>query len=103
MSRTPGRAWLAASILAGVLLVGAIVTATLLEPHTRNRRARNNRRIDHPGGLTRAHVTLASAGAEDAKEVLVAALVNNGVGVRRIVEDDGELEQIFLGLTKEAS
>ncbi len=32
---TPRRAWLAAAILAGVLLVGAVVTATLLEPHTR--------------------------------------------------------------------
>ena len=35
MAMTPGRAWLAATILAAVLLVGAIVTATLLEPHTR--------------------------------------------------------------------
>jgi len=32
---TPRRAWLVAAALAGVLLVGAIVTATLLEPHTR--------------------------------------------------------------------
>jgi predicted TIM-barrel fold metal-dependent hydrolase len=36
MSMTPGRAWLAASVLAGVLLAGAVVTATLLEPHTRD-------------------------------------------------------------------
>lgn len=66
-------------------------------------RATNVELREEAGGLTRAHVTLAGAGAEDAKEALVAALVNNGVGVRRIVEDDGELEQIFLGLTKEAS
>jgi ABC-2 type transport system ATP-binding protein len=66
-------------------------------------RATNVELREESGGLTRAHVTLAGAGAEDAKEALVAALVNNGVGVRRIVEDDGELEQIFLGLTKEAS
>lgn len=66
-------------------------------------RAVNVELREEPGGLTRAHVTLAGAGGGDAKEALVAALVNNGVGVRRIVEDDGELEQIFLGLTKEAS
>lgn len=66
-------------------------------------RAINVELREEPGGLTRAHVTLAGAGGGDAKEALVAALVNNGVGVRRIVEDDGELEQIFLGLTKEAS
>lgn len=58
---------------------------------------------EEAGGLTRAHLTLAAGGADDAREALVAALVKHGVGVRRLVEDDGELEQIFLGLTKEAS
>lgn len=41
--------------------------------------------------------------AKDDREALVAALVQQGVGVRRLVEDAVELEQIFLGLTKEAS
>lgn len=41
--------------------------------------------------------------ARDDREALVAALVAGGVGVRRLVEDAVELEQIFLGLTREAS
>ena len=87
----------------------ARVTAVLRGPTEAIQRACTTARAvnvelrEEPGGLTRAHVTLAGAGGGDAKEALVAALVNNGVGVRRIVEDDGELEQIFLGLTKEAS
>jgi ABC-2 type transport system ATP-binding protein len=87
----------------------ARVTALLRGPAEAIQRACTTARAvnvelrEESGGLTRAHVTLAGAGAGDAKEALVAALVNNGVGVRRIVEDDGELEQIFLGLTKEAS
>jgi hypothetical protein len=38
----------------------------------------------------------------DQRESLVAALVTAGVGVRRIVEDESELESIFLGLTQGA-
>lgn len=50
-------------------------------------------------GVYRLHVTLAA----DTREALVAALVGAGVGVRRMVEDAAELEQIFLGLTREAT
>lgn len=58
---------------------------------------------DESAGLTRAHVTLPVSTRGDAREALVAALVQAGVGVRRVVEDEGELEQIFLGLTKESA
>ena len=50
-------------------------------------------------GLLRVHVSLAG----DEREALVAALVAAGVGLRRMVEDETELEQIFLGLTKEVA
>jgi hypothetical protein len=53
---------------------------------------------DEPGGLLRLHVAFDS----DQRESLVAALVTAGVGVRRIVEDESELESIFLGLTQGA-
>jgi ABC-2 type transport system ATP-binding protein len=49
--------------------------------------------------LWRVHASLAA----DAREELVAALVRGGVGLRKLVEDESELEQIFLGLTKEAT
>jgi ABC-2 type transport system ATP-binding protein len=51
------------------------------------------------GGVWRLHVSLAT----DGREELVAALVKAGVGVRKLIEDESELEQIFLGLTREAS
>lgn len=35
----------------------------------------------------------------DEREALVAALVGAGLGIRRMVEDETELEQVFLGLT----
>jgi len=41
--------------------------------------------------------------SQDARESLVAALVTAGVGVRRMVEEEAELENIFLGLTKGAT
>jgi ABC-2 type transport system ATP-binding protein len=50
-------------------------------------------------GVWRVHVALTG----DEREALVAALVAAGVGVRRMVEDETELEQIFLGLTKEVA
>ncbi|MFN7142424.1 MAG: ABC transporter ATP-binding protein [Myxococcota bacterium] len=50
-------------------------------------------------GIWRVHVSLAA----DQREELVAALVKGGVGVRKLVEDESELEQIFLGLTQGAS
>jgi ABC-2 type transport system ATP-binding protein len=55
----------------------------------------------HPEGENtwRVHVSLGT----DAREELVAALVAGGVGVRKLIEDESELEQIFLGLTKEAT
>jgi ABC-2 type transport system ATP-binding protein len=59
---------------------------------------RHDLREESPG-LWRVHAALVA----DTREQLVAALVNAGVGVRRIVEDETELEQIFLGLTREAS
>lgn len=51
-----------------------------------------------PDGFVRLHVGLQG----DDREALVARLVSAGIGVRRLVEDEGELEKIFLGLTKEA-
>jgi ABC-2 type transport system ATP-binding protein len=54
---------------------------------------------EEAGGVWRLHVSLRA----DDREALVAALVQGGVGVRKLVEDEGELEQIFLGLTKGAS
>jgi len=50
-------------------------------------------------GVWRVHVALTG----DEREALVAALVAAGVGLRRMVEDETELEQIFLGLTKEVA
>lgn len=55
--------------------------------------------VDEPGGLLKLHVAL----AQDHRESLVAALVAAGVGVRRVVEDESELESIFLGLTQGAT
>ena len=52
-----------------------------------------------PEGLSKLHLAMAT----DARESVVAALVTAGVGVRRMVEDESELERIFLGLTKGAS
>ncbi len=51
-----------------------------------------------PEGLLKVHLALDG----DARESVVAALVTAGVGVRRMVEDDSELETIFLGLTRGA-
>ncbi len=47
-------------------------------------------------GLVSAEVTLAS----DRREDLAAALVQAGVGLRRMEEGEGELERIFLSLTR---
>lgn len=49
------------------------------------------------GGLVEATVRL----REDTREQLVAALVGAGLGVRRVADARGELEEIFLGLTKQ--
>ncbi len=49
-------------------------------------------------GCLKVHVAMSS----DAREGVVAALVTAGVGVRRVVEDESELETIFLGLTQGA-
>jgi len=54
---------------------------------------------EEAGGVWRVHVALAN----DDRETLVAALVGAGVGIRKLVEDESELEQIFLGLTQGAS
>ncbi len=51
------------------------------------------------GGLWRLHVSLAT----DGREELVTSLVKAGVGIRKLTEDESELEQIFLGLTQGAS
>ncbi len=37
--------------------------------------------------------------ADDGREGLIAALVAAGLGIRRVVESDGELESVFLGIT----
>lgn len=49
------------------------------------------------GGLVEATVRL----REDTREQLVATLVGAGLGVRRVADARGELEEIFLGLTKQ--
>ncbi len=54
---------------------------------------------EEAAGTWRLHVALSG----DGREALVAALVGAGVGLRRMVEDETELEQIFLGLTKEVA
>lgn len=54
---------------------------------------------EEAGGLWRMHVTLTT----DGREELVTNLVKAGVGIRKLTEDESELEQIFLGLTKGAS
>jgi ABC-2 type transport system ATP-binding protein len=46
-------------------------------------------------GILRVHVSLQG----DDREALVASLVAAGLGIRRMVEDETELEQVFLGLT----
>ncbi|MSP54056.1 MAG: ABC transporter ATP-binding protein [Myxococcales bacterium] len=60
-------------------------------------------RREEAGGLTRVHVTLPTVSNGDSRENLVRALVEGGIGLRRMIEDEGELEQIFLGLTKESA
>ncbi|MES2644320.1 MAG: ABC transporter ATP-binding protein [Myxococcota bacterium] len=54
---------------------------------------------EEPGGLWRLHVSLTT----DGREELVTNLVKAGVGIRKMTEDESELEQIFLGLTQGAS
>jgi ABC-2 type transport system ATP-binding protein len=71
------------------------VEAALLEVATRI----SHDKREEGDGNWRVHIALAA----DDREALVASLVKHGVGVRRMVEDETELEQIFLGLTKEAS
>lgn len=46
-------------------------------------------------GLWRVHLSLTG----DEREAAVATLVKAGIGIRKLVEDDTELEQVFLGLT----
>jgi len=43
----------------------------------------------------RVHVALLN----DEREALIAALVGAGVGIRKLVEDETELEKVFLGIT----
>jgi ABC-2 type transport system ATP-binding protein len=53
----------------------------------------------HGDGLAEARIVL----REDRREDLVGALVAAGLGVRRVDDTRGELEEIFLGLTQEES
>ena len=53
----------------------------------------------HAEGLVRLQVAL----GRDEREQLVARLVGAGAGIRRMIEDESELEEIFLDLTKEAT
>lgn len=55
--------------------------------------------VEEPGGLLRVHLALSA----DARESVVVALVTAGIGVRRMVEDESELENVFLGLTQGAT
>jgi ABC-2 type transport system ATP-binding protein len=50
-------------------------------------------------GLCKVEVAMST----DARESVIAALVTAGIGVRRMVEDESELENIFLGLTQGAT
>ncbi|MEN9784882.1 MAG: hypothetical protein RLZZ299_146 [Pseudomonadota bacterium] len=54
---------------------------------------------DDGDGTWRVHVALSG----DTREALVARWVAAGVGIRRLVEDETELETIFLGLTREVA
>ncbi len=47
------------------------------------------------GAWMRVHVALLN----DEREALIAALVGAGVGIRKLVEDETELEKVFLGIT----
>lgn len=51
--------------------------------------------LHEEGSHWRVHVALAG----DEREALVAALVGAGIGLRRMSEDETELENVFLGLT----
>ncbi len=49
-------------------------------------------------GLVKLQLVL----AQDQREQVVAALVAAGVGLRRMIDDDSELENVFLGITEGA-
>lgn len=51
--------------------------------------------LHEEGEFWRVHVALAG----DEREALVATLVSAGLGIRRMSEDETELENVFLGLT----
>lgn len=51
--------------------------------------------LHEDSGYQRVHVALAG----DEREALIAALVAAGVGVRKMIEDETELEKVFLGIT----
>jgi ABC-2 type transport system ATP-binding protein len=51
--------------------------------------------LHEEGSFWRVHVSMAG----DEREALVAALVGAGLGLRRLSEDETELENVFLGLT----
>ena len=51
--------------------------------------------LHEEGAWLRVHVALAN----DEREALIAALVGAGVGIRKLVEDETELEKVFLGIT----
>ncbi len=59
---------------------------------------RSFKAVNEPEGLVRVHLTM----AEDQREAVVAALVAGGIGIRKMMEDESELETMFLALTKEA-
>ena len=59
---------------------------------------RSFKAVNEAEGLVRVHLTL----ADDQRETVVAALVAAGVGIRKLMEDESELETMFLALTKEA-
>ncbi len=59
---------------------------------------RSFKAVNEAEGLVRVHLTM----AEDHREAVVAALVAAGIGIRKLMEDESELETMFLALTKEA-
>ena len=89
---------LAAHLGAGLRLVLVVRgDQAALESHLAGRQDVSAHRIADAGhGRLEARVTLDG----DDVEALVSALVGAGFGVRRVAEEAGELEQVFLDLTR---
>lgn len=91
-------------------LAGAVSAATTLELEVRGRREDFSRVLQELAGVESHEVTREQDGILDAtvrlsadeREVLVSALVQAGLGLRRLSRADAGLETIFLKLTGDA-